>query len=115
MDWDSNFQKGNVCVCVCLCINHFIQFFINEEYKTKYKHKMRKIQSRMCFLKNMIMLQSPILLCSPHNRPVNKRTSIRELADREDGRLVPQNNHCIGAWMPGSFIDQREGSNKELN
>ena len=39
---------------------------------------------------------------------------IREPADWEDGRLVPQNNHLIGVWMPGSFIDQRERSNEEL-
>ena len=35
-------------------------------------------------------------------------------ADRKDDRLVPQNNHLIGVWMPGSFIDQRERSNEEL-
>ena len=78
----------------------------------------------MYLKKYMIMLQSPVSLCSPHDRPVNpkkwgveakKRTSIGELADREDGRLVPQSNHCIGVWMPGSFIDKREGSNEELN
>ena len=27
---------------------------------------------------------------------------------------MPQNNHLIGVWMPGSFIDQRERSNEEL-
>ena len=25
-----------------------------------------------------------------------------------------QNNHLIGVWMPGSFIDQREKGNEEL-
>ena len=29
------------------------------------------------------------------------------LADSEDGRLMPQNNHLIWVWMPGSFIEQR--------
>ena len=29
-------------------------------------------------------------------------------------RLEPHNNHLIGVWMPGSFIDQRERSNEEL-
>ena len=29
-------------------------------------------------------------------------------ANREDGRLAPQNNQFIGVLMPGSFIDQRE-------
>ena len=43
-----------------------------------------------------------------------EETLIGEPADREDGRLVPQNNHLIGVWMPGSFIDQRERSNEEL-
>ena len=42
------------------------------------------------------------------------RTLIREPADREDGKLVPQNNHLIGVWMPGPFIDQRERSAEEL-
>ena len=32
---------------------------------------------------------------------------IQKAADRENGRLAPQNNHPIGVWMPGSFIDQR--------
>ena len=39
---------------------------------------------------------------------------IREPADRDDGRLAPQNNHLLGVWMPGSFIEQRERSNEEL-
>lgn len=37
-----------------------------------------------------------------------------ELADREDVRLAPQNNHLIGVWTPGCFIDQRERGNEEL-
>ena len=28
-----------------------------------------------------------------------------EPAAQEDGRLVPQNNHLIGVWKPGSCID----------
>ena len=43
-----------------------------------------------------------------------KKTLIGESADGEDGRLVPQNNHLIGVWMSGSFMDQRERSNEEL-
>ena len=43
-----------------------------------------------------------------------KMTLVGELADWEDGRLAPQNNHLIGIWIPGSFIDQRERSNEEL-
>ena len=34
-----------------------------------------------------------------------------EPADLEDHWLAPQNNHLIGVWMPGSFVDQRERSN----
>ena len=41
-----------------------------------------------------------------------RKTLIGEPADREDGRLVPQNHHLIGVWMPGSFIDQKR--NEEL-
>ena len=33
------------------------------------------------------------------------------IGDLEDHWLAPQNNHLIGVWMPGSFIDQRERSN----
>ena len=65
---------------------------------------------------------SPRSLCSPHDRPTNRRqgvearsiTLFRELADGEDGRLMSQNNHLIGVWMPGSFIDQRERSSEKL-
>ena len=28
-------------------------------------------------------------------------------ADREDGRPMFQNNHPVGVWMPGSFMNQR--------
>ena len=34
-------------------------------------------------------------------------------ADEEDGRLAPQNNHFIGSWRPGSFVDQRGRSPEE--
>ena len=43
-----------------------------------------------------------------------RKRLIRKPADREDGRLAPQNNHLIGVWMPGSFIEQRERGNEEL-
>ena len=64
---------------------------------------------------------SPSSLCSLHDRPVNPRdevlrqeeTLVGELADQQDGRLAPQNNHLIGVWMPGSFIDLRERSNEK--
>jgi len=36
-------------------------------------------------------------------------TLFGKLPDQEDGRLMSQNNHLIGIWMPGSFIDQRWG------
>ena len=34
-------------------------------------------------------------------------TLLGKLADGEDGRLISQNNHLVGAQMPGSFMDQR--------
>ena len=34
-------------------------------------------------------------------------TLFGKLADWEDGRLMSQNSHLIGIWMPGSFIEQR--------
>ena len=39
---------------------------------------------------------------------------MREPADQENGRLAPLNNHLIGVWMPGSFIDEGQRSNEEL-
>ena len=38
---------------------------------------------------------------------------IGQPADWENGRLVPQNNHLIGVWMPGYFIDQEEPMRKK--
>ena len=35
------------------------------------------------------------------------------VADQEDGRLVAQNNHLLGAWILGSFMDQRWGRGEE--
>ena len=43
-----------------------------------------------------------------------EETLSEESANREDGRLAPQNNHLMGVWMPNSFIDQRERSSEEL-
>ena len=36
-------------------------------------------------------------------------TLFRELADREDVKLAPQNNHLIRVWMPGSFYREMGG------
>ena len=63
-----------------------------------------------------LAFRSASVLCSPHNRPVNLRdevsrqgivTLLGELADREDGKLMSQNNHLTWVWMPCSFMDQR--------
>ena len=35
-------------------------------------------------------------------------------ADREGGRLMPQNNHLIRVWMPVSFIAQRGAGDEEV-
>ena len=32
--------------------------------------------------------------------------SLRDLADPEDGRLAPPNNHLVGAGLPGYFMGQ---------
>ena len=61
----------------------------------------------------MLLLPSPSSLCSPHDRPVNRRrdvearnmTLFRKPADREDGRLVSLKNHLLRVWMPVSFIE----------
>ena len=36
-----------------------------------------------------------------------EETLIEELADQEDGRLVPWNSHLVRAWLPGSFMGQK--------
>ena len=33
-------------------------------------------------------------------------TLFGKLEDREDGRLMSQNNHLVGVWILGSFIEQ---------
>ena len=37
------------------------------------------------------------------------RTLFRKPAGSEDGKLMSANNHLVGVWMPGSFVDQRWG------
>ena len=66
------------------------------------------------------VLPNPNSLCLPQDRPVNLRGEglrqgrdfIQEPGDREDDRLVPQNNHLVRAWLPGSFMDQRLGEDE---
>ena len=41
-------------------------------------------------------------------------TLFRKLADREDDRLMSQNNHLVEVWMPGSFIEQRGGGGSKV-
>ena len=41
-------------------------------------------------------------------------TLFKKLADQEDGRLMSQNNHLMGAWMLGSFIEQRGEGGEEV-
>ena len=43
--------------------------------------------------------QSPSSLCSEVLG--SRRDFIRELADGEDGRLMPYNNHLLRAWLLG--------------
>ena len=42
-------------------------------------------------------------------------TLCRKPADKEDSRLMSQNNHLIGVQMTGSFIEQRSGEGEEVN
>ena len=69
-----------------------------------------------CSMEQPACYQSPSSLYLLPGRPTIRdelvslrqgRDFIWELADGEDGRLGPQNNHLVGAWMPGSFMDQR--------
>ena len=69
-----------------------------------------------CSMEQPACYQSPSSLYPLPGRPTIRdelvslrqgRDFIWELADGEDGRLGPQNNHLVGAWMPGSFMDQR--------
>ena len=41
-------------------------------------------------------------------------TLFKKLADQEDGRLMSQNSHLMGAWMLGSFIEQRGEGGEEV-
>ena len=58
-------------------------------------------------------------LCYWVDRPINLRQRVgtgkghySELAGQEDGRIAPKNNRLVGAWLPGSFTDQRLRGNK---
>ena len=69
----------------------------------------------------MEMLPSPSSFCLPRSRPMNPRGGVEarnttlfgKPADREDGRLVSQNNHLVEVWMPAYFMDQRWGEVKK--
>ena len=41
-------------------------------------------------------------------------TLFRKPADREDGRLMSQNNHLTEVWMPVSFTEHRGGSSEKV-
>lgn len=41
-------------------------------------------------------------------------TLFKKLADQEDGRLMSQNSRLMGAWMLGSFIEQRGEGGEEV-
>ena len=43
------------------------------------------------------------------NVEARNMTLFRKPADQEESRLMSQNNHITGVWMPGSFIEQRWG------
>ena len=66
---------------------------------------------------SLLVLPSPSLLCSPHDRPTNQRrgaearktTSLGKPADGEDGRLVSLKNHLIGGLVASFFYRIREG------
>ena len=34
-------------------------------------------------------------------------TLFRKPADQVDGRLMSQNNHLVGVWLPGSFMNKK--------
>ena len=60
---------------------------------------------------HMLVLLSLSFLCLPQDKSMNPRRGVgsrkglySEQVDWEDGRLVPQNNHLAGVWMPGSFV-----------
>ena len=42
-------------------------------------------------------------------------TLFGKLVDGEDGKLMSENNHLVGPWMSGSFMDQRWGEVREQN
>ena len=70
-----------------------------------------------CLGSGPLVIESKLALLTPWQANESERwgvearkmTLFRKLAEWEDGRLVPQNNHLIGVWMLGSFIHQRWG------
>ena len=65
------------------------------------------------------LLLGPSSLCLLHDRPMNPRDEVSslfgKLVDGEDGKLMFENNHLVGPWMSGSFMDQRWGEVREQN
>ena len=66
----------------------------------------------------MPLLPSPNSLCSLHERPVNPRDEvlrqgIRKLADGEDDKFIPQNNHLLGGLDVRFFYGSEMGVAEE--
>ena len=77
-------------------------------------------QEQRCLPVFLLLSPSSVLLAADQANEsktwgveARETTSIGELVDQEDGRLAPQNNHLIGVWRPGSFLDQRWGKVKK--
>ena len=60
----------------------------------------------LCFLKRSVPCHHPSE-SEGGSVEARNRTLFRKPADSEDGKLMSANNHLVGVWMPGSFMDQR--------
>ena len=62
-----------------------------------------------------LLLLSSSSLSSPYKRTTEEvlrqgiATLFGKLADREEGRLLSQNNHIIGVWVPFFCFLKKEG------
>lgn len=75
---------------------------------TSFSWAILVIKLQCWCIHSRILLLSPALLCHVHPKlGVEPRKRHKD----RDGRLEPPSNHLIGVSMPGSLIDQREGSN----
>lgn len=86
------------------------------KYKCTFIYLLCIFNCHMCYL-----IQAHSAYCKASQLTVSLMlrqgmlTLFRKPAEKEDSRLMSQNNHLIRVQMTGSFIEQRWGEGEEVN